>query len=112
MGNGFYLSLVKEKGCFDQSFSVSCGTGIGNVSVLWQTGVNLLNRADGSIQRASVIAAVKRIKKAAVFAYKSGFCGGASGVNAKITVSAVSGEITGGYPVRALAFCKFPVILF
>ena len=36
MGNCFHFSLVKEKGCFDQSFSVSCGTGIGNMGILWQ----------------------------------------------------------------------------
>ena len=111
MGNGFYLSLVKKKRSLDQSFSVSCGTGIGNVSVLWQTGVNLLNRADGRIQRTSVVAAVKGIKKASVFAYKGSFRGGASCINAEITVSAVGGKLAGGNLVRTLAFCKFSVIL-
>ena len=46
--NCFYLSFVQKKGSFDQCFSVSGRTGIGNMSVFRHQRINFLNGTDGS----------------------------------------------------------------
>ena len=58
---------------------------------------------DSGGKRASVIVTVERIKKSAVFAYKSDFCRCRTGINSKVTVSTVGSKVSGFHVVTVVA---------
>ena len=47
MGNSFYFTFIQDQGCLNKCFTITGGAGVGNVCILWQKRINLLDRADG-----------------------------------------------------------------
>ena len=58
-GNGLNFPLIQQKSGLHQSLAVACGTGKCNAGILRKNAVDLLDRTDGCLKRASVIIAVE-----------------------------------------------------
>ena len=111
MGNGFHFALIQQQCRFDQCFSVTGGTGPGDMCIFRQETVDLLDGTDGGSQRIAVIIAVKRVEQCPVFSHKCclGSCG--TGIDTQIAVSFISGKLAFFYFICALPFMESIVIL-
>ena len=112
MSNRFYFSFVQHKCCFNQGFSVTSRTGMGNPGILRQQGIDFLHGTDGGSQRTSVIITVKGVEQRTVLSNKSDFGCGRTSVNAKIAFSFVFGKFRSSYTMTGMSFLKCCIILF
>ena len=81
MGNGLNFPLIQQQSGLHQSLAVACRTGKCNVCILRKNVVDLLDRTDGCLKRASVIIAVEGVKQGSVLTYKSSLGGGGTCIN-------------------------------
>ena len=106
MGNGFNFPLIQQQSSLHQRLAVTCGTGKCNVGILWKNAVDLLDRTDGCLKRASVIIAVEGVKQGSVLTYKSCLGGGGACINTQIAVSVILGKIALLYLIGTLTLIK------
>ena len=106
VGNGLNFPLIQQQSSLHQCLAVTCGTGKRNVCILRKNAVDLLNGADGSFKRASVIIAVKGVKQSSVLTYKSGLGGGRTCINTQIAVAVILGKVALLYLIGALTLIK------
>ena len=104
MGHGLHLAVVQEERGLHQGLAVACGAGAHDAHALRQLLMDLLQGADGGLQRAAVIIAVEGIEQGAVLPHQSDFGGGGAGVDAQERVAFIVGQ-------AGRAHMGFPVAL-
>ena len=81
MGNCLYFPFIQHQSSFDQSFTVTGGTGPCNMGIFRKPLIDFLDGCDGGAQRISVVVAVEGVQQGSVFSHQSSFCGGGSCVD-------------------------------
>ena len=76
------------------------------MGILWKNAVDLLDRTDGCLKRASVIIAVEGVKQGSVLTYKSSLGGGGACIDTQIAVSVILGKIALLYLIGTLTLIK------
>ncbi len=109
--HGLHFALVQQESGFHQGLTVAGGAGSGNAHALGQHLIDLLQGADGSVQRAPVVAAVEGVEQSPVLAHQSHFGGGGAGVDAQEGVSLVGGQVGSAYQSLAVPQTKGLVLL-
>ena len=109
--DGLDFALVQHETGFDQLFSVSGGTGIGNPRAFRKLAVDVLDGTDRGGQRISVIIVVERVQELSVLGDQGRLCRGGAGIDAEITVSLIFLEIAGFDLIAVVALDKFPVFV-
>ena len=104
--DGLNFALVQEESRFEQSFAVTGGAAAHNMGVLGQELLDLLDGADGSLDGASLVAAVEGVQKRAVLADQRELGGCGTCVYAQIAVAVIVGKVTPHHAGFAMAFCK------
>ena len=110
MGNGLNFAFIQQQSSLHQRLAVTCGTGKCNVGILWKNAVDLLDRTDGCLKRASVIIAVEGVKQGPVLTYKSSLGGGGACIDTQIAVSVILGKIALLYLIGTLTLIKCLIV--
>ena len=59
VGHSFNFTFIKHKCWLDKSLTITCWTGLHNLSLRWKLCINVFNSLDCSIKRRTVVAWVK-----------------------------------------------------
>ena len=110
MGNGLNFPLIQQQSSLHQRLAVTCGTGKRNVCIFRKNAVDLLDRTDGCLKRASVIIAVEGVKQGSVLTYKSSLGGGGTCINTQIAVAVILGKVTLLYLIGTLTLVKCLIV--
>ena len=110
VGNGLNFPLIQQQSSLHQRLAVTCGTGKRNVCIFRKNAVDLLDRTDGCLKRASVIIAVEGVKQGSVLTYKSSLGGGGTCINTQIAVAVILGKVTLLYLIGTLTLVKCLIV--